>query len=180
MWYIIANFNIINISFYFYWILINYFYNPNSGDRRPHNLLQLRPVDRSILNRGDSFEVECVATDEPGLDIYWVGPDGTQILPSNIRQVNNRLIIDNVQVQNQGKYICKCETDGHIYEQEYELNVENEDNIELLKPKVEYADVGSNVVLKCQSDRGQSARYQWSRPNGKLPEGQDYNYVSIF
>lgn len=127
------------------------------------------------MNRGDSIEVECISTE--GAAIHWEAADGTR-LPYNFRQDDNRLIIENVQLQNQGKYVCKCESDGQVYQQEYELNVENENNIELLKPKVEYADVGSNVVLKCNSDRGHATRYQWTRPNGKLPEGQDYTYVS--
>lgn len=156
---------------------INYIYYHSRTGEPKQNTLHLRPSQSSILNRGDSIEVECISTE--GGEIHWEAADGTR-LPYNFRQDNSRLIIENVQLQNQGTYVCKCENDGQVYQQEYELNVESDNNVELLKPKVEYADVGSNVVLKCNSDRGYSTRYQWTRPIGQLPEGQDYTYVSSF
>lgn len=80
--------------------------------------------------------------------------------------------MNEVTINNAGRYICKCESEGHIYTSEYELHIDNTEVKTPLKPKVEYADVGSNVILKCDA-HGHNARYIWSRPTGTLQQSHN-------
>lgn len=60
-----------------------------------------------------------------------------------------------------------------MYATEYELNVEEQPPAknEIRPPKVEHADVGSTVVLRCNSQK-YPARFQWTRQHGHFASGQ--------
>lgn len=90
------------------------------------------------------------------------------------------MIISNAQRQDSGRYTCKCVTDaGQQYMSEYELNIEDEPaRNEVRPPKVEYAEVGSAVVLRCNADRNAN-HYHWSRQHGKFAPGQNVTGVSV-
>lgn len=95
-------------------------------------------------------------------------PQTNNFSSKKFQQIDNRLIISNAQVRDSGHYICRCiSSDGDNYESTYELEIEDNEIDEQVKPKVEYADVGSNVVLRCNSDFT-PARYQWSKKEGEL------------
>lgn len=86
-----------------------------------------------------------------------------------------------VQVQNSGRYVCRClSNDGEIHTSEYELNIEDQHKPKNnpKKPKIEYAEVGSNVKLRCHTDH-HPTMYLWTRPDGVLPRGQDYTHVRL-
>jgi Laminin G domain/EGF-like domain/Immunoglobulin domain len=71
-----------------------------------------------------------------------------------------------------GKYNCICNTaDGQVYMSEYELSVE-EKPAEVVTPKVEHAEVGSTVILRCNSPK-HAATYSWSRQHGTFPSDLD-------
>lgn len=88
-------------------------------------------------------------------------------------------MISNVQLHDAGRYICVCHTDdGQNFLSEYELNVEEEPVKNEIRPaNVEHAEVGSNITLKCNSDR-HPRRYHWSRQHGQFSPGQDIASVS--
>jgi hypothetical protein len=82
------------------------------------------------------------------------------------------LVISNAQKHDTGKYSCVCYTDeGQVYMSEYELNVEDKP-AEVVTPKVEHAEVGATVVLRCNAQR-HSATYSWSRQHGTFPPDLD-------
>lgn len=78
-------------------------------------------------------------------------------------------MINDVQKENSGKYSCVCYTDeGQVYMSEYELSVEDAPAKQIQRPpKVEHAEVGATVVLRCNSHR-HPATYSWSRQHGKF------------
>lgn len=90
------------------------------------------------------------------------------------------MIISHVQSHDAGRYTCICNTDdGQPFVSEYELNVEEEQAKNEIKPtKVEYAEVGSSITLKCNTDR-YPIRYHWSRQHGQFSAGQDIASVSL-
>lgn len=96
------------------------------------------------------------------------------------QQQSNQLIITSVQSTDAGRYICVCQTpDGQQYESEYELTVETPPvRNEVKPPQIEYAEVGSGVVLHCNPDRFTS-RYHWSRQQGHFAPGTDISSVSF-
>lgn len=84
-------------------------------------------------------------------------------------------MINNVQKEDSGKYSCVCYTDeGQVYMSEYELNVEDAppELTKMRPPKVEHAEVGSTVVLRCNSQR-HPATYMWSRHHGSFSVEQN-------
>lgn len=97
-----------------------------------------------------------------------------------LQQQDNKLIITNAQTQDSGLYTCICYTDeGQQYSTEYELNIEEAPaRKEMRPPKVEHADVGSTVVLRCNADR-YPAKFYWSRQHGNFAPGQDITSVRI-
>lgn len=91
--------------------------------------------------------------------------------------MGNALHVRNAIVSNTGKYTCFTYTDeGSLYSTDYELHVE-ESPKNIVKPssfKVEHAEVGSTVVLRCNSQRT-PATYQWSRQHGYFASDVDVN-----
>lgn len=98
---------------------------------------------------------------------------------AKLQQVGNQLIITNVQNQDSGRYRCRCITDeGEVYTSVYELTIDNlPSHSEIRPPKVEHAEVGSNVVLRCNADR-YPAIFQWTRQHGQFAAGQNLESVS--
>lgn len=89
------------------------------------------------------------------------------------------MVITNAQSQDSGLYSCICYTDeGQQYATEYELNIEEAParNEIMPPPKVEHADVGSNVVLRCNADR-YPAKFYWTRQHGNFAAGQEVTSV---
>ncbi|KAJ6634940.1 Basement membrane-specific heparan sulfate proteoglycan core protein, partial [Pseudolycoriella hygida] len=134
--------------------------------------LKLEP-SRSYLRPGDSINVDCSSSTGPYARISWERKNGLE-LPYNFKQQGNQLVITNAQTQDSGLYSCICYTDeGQQYTTEYELNIEAAPaNKEMRPPKVEHADVGSTVVLRCNADR-YPAKFYWSRQHGTFAPGQD-------
>ncbi|XP_037037177.1 basement membrane-specific heparan sulfate proteoglycan core protein isoform X11 [Bradysia coprophila] len=133
--------------------------------------LKLEP-SRSYLRPGESINVDC--TSSTGYSrIIWERKNGLE-LPYNFKQQGNKLQITNAQTQDSGLYSCICYTEeGQQYATEYELNIEEAPaRKEMRPPKVEHADVGSTVVLRCNADR-YPARFYWSRQHGNFAPGQD-------
>lgn len=80
--------------------------------------------------------------------------------------------MSNVQAYDSGKFNCICNTDdGQVYMSEYELDVA-EKPAEVVQAKVEHAEVGSIVILRCNSPK-HSATYSWSRQHGTFPPDLD-------
>lgn len=76
-------------------------------------------------------------------------------------------MIHSAQKHDTGKYSCVCHTaEGQVYMSEYELNVE-EKPAQQVTPKVEHAEVGATVVLRCNAQK-HSATYSWSRQHGSF------------
>ena len=121
---------------------------------------------RSYLRPGDSVEVDCSSSAGPQVQVTWQRQNG-EPLPYHFRQNGNRLSITNVKSDDAGTYTCLCRTDdGQEYMSDYELNIEaTPPGKQTRPPKVEYADVGSTVILKCNSDRYPST-FLWSRQHG--------------
>lgn len=96
-----------------------------------------------------------------------------------MQQVGNQLIISNAQSHDSGSYRCRCITDeGHVYTSVYELTIDSPPpHSETRPPKVEHAEVGSNVVLRCNADR-YPATFQWTRQHGQFAVGQNLESVS--
>lgn len=93
------------------------------------------------------------------------------------QQQGNKLVITNAQAQDSGLYSCICYTDeGQQYATEYELNIEEAPARNQMPPKVEHADVGSTVVLRCNADR-YPAKFYWTRQHGNFAAGQDVTSV---
>lgn len=90
------------------------------------------------------------------------------------------MVITNAQTQDSGSYSCICYTEeGQQYATEYELNIEEAPaRKEMRPPKVEHADVGSTVVLRCNADR-YPAKFSWTRQHGNFASGQDVTSVSL-
>lgn len=149
--------------------------------------MKLEP-SRSFAKPGDNVEVECTSSVGPHVKVTWEKVDG-QPLPFNFEVRNcfqlhlkassfsqqrygNRLLINNAQKHDSGKYSCVCYTDeGNVYTSEYELNVEDKP-AEHVTPRVEHAEVGATVVLRCNS-QGRAATYTWSRQHGAFPPELD-------
>jgi hypothetical protein len=82
------------------------------------------------------------------------------------------LVINNAQKQDSGKYSCICYTEeGSQYMSEYELNVDEVAST-LVTPKVEHAEVGATVLLRCNSPK-HAATYSWSRNHGAFAPDVD-------
>ena len=82
------------------------------------------------------------------------------------------MIVNNAQKHDSGKYSCVCHTDeGQVYMSEFELNVEDKP-AEHVTPKVEHAEVGATVVLRCNSQK-HPATYSWSRQHGTFSPDLD-------
>lgn len=83
-------------------------------------------------------------------------------------------MIQDVQLEDSGKYTCVCyTTDGTQYISEYELIVADEDKPTITRgPKVEHAEVGSTVLLRCNSER-YPASFLWSRQDGSFQPDQN-------
>jgi hypothetical protein len=97
-----------------------------------------------------------------------------------LQQIGNRLMISNVNTKDSGKYSCVCVTDDQqLYVSDYELNIESVPAVDNYKrPKVEHAEVGSTVVLRCNSDK-QPSTFQWSRQHGIFQPDQNQTSVRI-
>lgn len=97
-----------------------------------------------------------------------------------LQQQGNQLVITNAQNNDAGRYICVCQTPtGQEYESEYLLNIEVPPVRNEVKPaQVEYAEVGTSVVLHCNPDR-YTTKYHWSRQQGHFSPGSDIGSVSI-
>ncbi|KAG5681002.1 hypothetical protein PVAND_010471 [Polypedilum vanderplanki] len=145
------------------------------GQRPPARFAQipfltLEPA-KSYVKPGGFAEVECTSSVGPHVKVTWEGLNGAR-LPYNFEQYGNRLIINNAQRDDSGKYNCVCYgEDGQVYMSEYELVVEDKP-AELVPPKVEHAEIGSNVVLRCNS-KLPSATHVWTRQHGTF--GADVN-----
>lgn len=86
----------------------------------------------------------------------------------------------NLQEGDGGKYTCFSYThEGQVYSSELELTVEDSPPAHhKIKPsKVEHAEVGATVVLKCNSQRS-PASYSWSRQHGYFGADVITNSVS--
>lgn len=81
-------------------------------------------------------------------------------------------MINNAQKHDTGKYSCVCNNeDGQVYMSEYELNIEDKP-ASFVTPKVEHAEVGATVVLRCNSQKN-PASYSWSRQHGSFSPDLD-------
>ncbi|XP_070509893.1 basement membrane-specific heparan sulfate proteoglycan core protein isoform X10 [Chironomus tepperi] len=134
----------------------------------PHLTLS---TQRSYVKPGGSAEVECKSSAGPDVKVTWQGLNG-EALPYNFEQYGNRLIIRNAQNDNSGRYNCICFTnEGQAYLSEYELIVE-EPPAKHITPRVEHAEVGASVVLRCDSQRSPST-YSWTKQHGSFPPDVD-------
>jgi hypothetical protein len=91
--------------------------------------------------------------------------------------LGNTLYVHNADFEDSGKYTCFTYTDeGALYSTDYDLHVENLPPAKnTLKPsRVEHAEVGSTVVLKCNSQRT-PATFHWSRQHGSFSSDVDVN-----
>lgn len=149
--------------------------------------MKLEP-SRSFAKPGETVEVDCTSSVGPHVRVTWEKSDGQQ-LPFNFevsfesflltifnnlnhQQHGNRLRVNNAQKHDSGKYSCICYTDeGQVYMSEYELNVEDKP-AETRTPKVEHAEVGATVLLRCNSHRP-STTYTWSRQHGSFSPDLD-------
>lgn len=95
------------------------------------------------------------------------------------QQQGNQLIITNAQNFDAGRYICVCQTpNGEQYESEYVLTVENPPVKNEVRPaQIEYAEVGTNAVLRCNPDR-YTTKYHWSRQQGHFAPEAEISNVS--
>jgi hypothetical protein len=94
------------------------------------------------------------------------------------QQYGNRLVISNAQPSNNGRYNCILQApNGQIISKEYDLNVEDIP-APIVSPKVEHAEVGAHVTLKCAPTRGQAA-YSWSRQHGTFAPEQVIDEESL-
>ncbi|XP_070509913.1 basement membrane-specific heparan sulfate proteoglycan core protein-like isoform X1 [Chironomus tepperi] len=138
------------------------------GAAIPHLTLS---TQRSYVKPGGSAEVECKSSAGPDVKVTWQGLNG-EALPYNFEQYGNRLIIRNAQNDNSGRYNCICFTnEGQAYLSEYELIVE-EPPAKHITPRVEHAEVGASVVLRCDSQRSPST-YSWTKQHGSFPPDVD-------
>ncbi|KAL7036766.1 hypothetical protein ACKWTF_008935 [Chironomus riparius] len=134
----------------------------------PHLTLS---TQRSYVKPGGFAEVECKSSAGPDVKVTWQAVNG-EPLPLNFEQYGNRLIITNAQNDNSGRYNCVCyTTEGQAYLSEYELVVE-EPPAKHITPRVEHAEVGASVVLRCDSQRSPST-YLWTKQHGSFPPDVD-------
>ncbi|XP_058175045.1 basement membrane-specific heparan sulfate proteoglycan core protein [Anopheles ziemanni] len=136
-------------------------------------ILQLVP-SRSFVKPGESLVVDCSSSAGTSVPIRWEKADGKS-LPNNIRQEGNRLYIQNAREDDTGKYTCICYTeDGLRYISDFHLEVEENTipDVPQSTSRVEHADRGQTVRLKCNTDQ-QPTSFHWTRPDGSLPSDVD-------
>ncbi|XP_037931811.1 basement membrane-specific heparan sulfate proteoglycan core protein [Teleopsis dalmanni] len=124
----------------------------------------------SNLRVGESTEVECYSADNAYTDVIWERAD-EKPMPPHIQQIGNRLIFSHVTPADEGSYVCKCRVDdGDLYTTSFSLEIEDEESEhDWKKPKIQHANIGSMVTLKCEADQSNGRpNYRWSRQYGKM------------
>ncbi|XP_055911049.1 basement membrane-specific heparan sulfate proteoglycan core protein isoform X7 [Eupeodes corollae] len=150
---------------------------PQWSDRGPYENAPVLRLNQqsSLLKIGESTEVDCYPSDDSSTEVIWEREDGNP-MPFNIKQVQNKLIITNAETIDAGVYVCKCKTDeGDLYTTSYKLEIEDRTKPKSKQPKIEYAEVGTNVKLNCDAENDPTS-FRWSRQYLNLQPGKDqYN-----
>ncbi|XP_016982302.1 basement membrane-specific heparan sulfate proteoglycan core protein isoform X20 [Drosophila rhopaloa] len=143
---------------------------PPQLPERSHDYSLKLDQQSANLRVGEATEVECYSSDDTYTDVIWERADGAP-LSENVRQVGNRLVINDVVPTDAGNYLCKCKTDeGELYTTSYELEVDDQPH-ELKSSKIVYSKVGGKAELQCGADETRQPTYRWSRQYGQLQAG---------
>ncbi|KAL5019774.1 hypothetical protein ScPMuIL_002666 [Solemya velum] len=127
-----------------------------AGEREssPATLMVLeKPIFRETpehksINEGDTVEFRCEVTGDEPLQVRWEKEDG-QIRYGRARMLPDRTLrIENVEVGDEGQYICIAENVVGTAEAVARLTVQSHPSF-LIKPKDQVVGLGRTVTLQC-------------------------------
>ncbi|KAG8188529.1 hypothetical protein JTE90_004764 [Oedothorax gibbosus] len=120
---------------------------------------------------GSNIQLKCAVSGSPAPQLDWSKDGGA--LPDNSRVVNNELWLQDVRMENAGRYICTASNSAGRTRDYVILNVRAVPTLEVkIESNKEIVNIGDSLDLRCKVTGDASARISWYKvsQDGPLPD----------
>ncbi|KAF7209599.1 transcript variant X3 [Nothobranchius furzeri] len=135
--------------------------------RAPSLLLPSGVQSQKVLMKGEDLELECFPGGLPTPAITWIKMGENLSDRHKMTNFNKHLSISNVDVNDQGKYMCMAENSAGKAVHYFDVIVQEPPSWITEPPRSQLAVVGSDVAIRCSVSGIPPPAITWSR-NGKM------------
>nr|XP_054601796.1 neural cell adhesion molecule L1-like protein isoform X3 [Nothobranchius furzeri] len=135
--------------------------------RAPSLLLPSGVQSQKVLMKGEDLELECFPGGLPTPAITWIKMGENLSDRHKMTNFNKHLSISNVDVNDQGKYMCMAENSAGKAVHYFDVIVQEPPSWIAEPPRSQLAVVGSDVAIRCSVSGIPPPAITWSR-NGKM------------
>uniref|UniRef100_A0A8C6W099 Neural cell adhesion molecule L1 n=1 Tax=Nothobranchius furzeri TaxID=105023 RepID=A0A8C6W099_NOTFU len=139
----------------------------NYSVRAPSLLLPSGVQSQKVLMKGEDLELECFPGGLPTPAITWIKMGENLSDRHKMTNFNKHLSISNVDVNDQGKYMCMAENSAGKAVHYFDVIVQEPPSWITEPPRSQLAVVGSDVAIRCSVSGIPPPAITWSR-NGKI------------